>query len=538
MPLKRPLDINEILHSADAHRETTGSWPTTQSGVVLDMTGETWAQIDRALREGRRGLPDGSSLPRLLTAKRQARNHQQLPALTEEQILAWADAHYQSKGKWPKGKSGHVKGGDGETWSAIDFALRTGTRGLSGGSSLAQFLAAHRGVRHLHTRPRMTEEQILAWADDHHARTMAWPTKYSGPVVAALSETWEAVHQALYKGRRGLPGGSSLAQLLADKRPTDNVHSRPRLSVEQILAWGDAHYQRVGQWPHGKSGPVLESPGETWGALNVALHAGSRGLPGGSSLAQLRSEHRGVRNAKALPAFHVKQILAWANTHHKRTGQWPSKDSGSIAEAPEETWIHVDDALRGGGRGLRGGSSLAQLLAQHGKKRNRKGLPPLSRRKIVAWATAHHERTGKWPNCESGPVTDAPGEGWAAIDAALRTGCRGFPGGSSLRELLFKKGCGVPDPSGRPPLSPEKILQWADLHFQRADAWPKYHSGPIVDAPEETWSGVDAALRQGKRSLPGQSSLAKLLAEKRIQRGCPREGHCSPCPAQGSETAE
>jgi hypothetical protein len=26
-------------------------------------------------------------------------------------------------------------------------------------------------------------------------------------------------------------------------------HARPRLTVEQILAWGDAHFAAIGRWP-------------------------------------------------------------------------------------------------------------------------------------------------------------------------------------------------------------------------------------------------------------------------------------------------
>jgi hypothetical protein len=38
-------------------------------------------------------------------------------------------------------------------------------------------------------------------------------------VLGAPGETWAIVAGALFKGRRGLPGGSSLAKLLAEKRP-------------------------------------------------------------------------------------------------------------------------------------------------------------------------------------------------------------------------------------------------------------------------------------------------------------------------------
>ena len=69
-------------------------------------------------------------------------------------------------------------------------------------------------------RPRryspLTLAQILAWADEHRARTGEWPVASSGPVEGVPGEKWEAVNWALAQGLRGLPGGSSLSRLLAE----------------------------------------------------------------------------------------------------------------------------------------------------------------------------------------------------------------------------------------------------------------------------------------------------------------------------------
>jgi hypothetical protein len=65
-----PLTVAEVLAWADAHRAHTGAWPGTAGGPVLACPGVTWRQIDNALRLGLRGLPGGSSLPRLLERAR------------------------------------------------------------------------------------------------------------------------------------------------------------------------------------------------------------------------------------------------------------------------------------------------------------------------------------------------------------------------------------------------------------------------------------------------------------------------------------
>jgi len=66
----------------------------------------------------------------------------------------------------------------------------------------------------------------------------------------------------------------------------------PPLTLDQILAWADEHYERTGKWPNALSGPVCAAAGETWSAINAALRAGMRGLSGGSSLPRLIKENR------------------------------------------------------------------------------------------------------------------------------------------------------------------------------------------------------------------------------------------------------
>ena len=164
-------------------------------------------------------MPGGSSLARLLAQRRGQRNIQQLPRLTEGQILAWADAHRKRTGAWPFSSSGPVAGAAGESWSAIGAALQYGRRGLPGGSSLTRLLAQRRGVRPASHLPPLTLRQIRAWARDHRRRTGAWPTAASGPIPDAPGETWHKVHSALFEGYRGLPGGRTLAALLNGDKP-------------------------------------------------------------------------------------------------------------------------------------------------------------------------------------------------------------------------------------------------------------------------------------------------------------------------------
>ena len=171
---------------------------------------------------------------------------------------------------------------------------------------------------------------------------------------------------------------------------------RPLLYIGRILKWADAHRRRNGDWPRRDSGRVAKAPDEKWMYIDQALRKGLRGLRGKSSLAQLLAEHRGRRNRKRLPRFTLRQIVAWADAHHRRTKRWPISSSGRIADAPGETWWAVDMALRKGLRGMTGGSSLAQLLTSRRGIRNRKDAPRLSVAGILRWADAHRRRTGDW----------------------------------------------------------------------------------------------------------------------------------------------
>ncbi|HEY7311701.1 MAG TPA: hypothetical protein VH643_20230 [Gemmataceae bacterium] len=64
--------------------------------------------------------------------------------------------------------------------------------------------------------------------------------------------------------------------------------------------------------------------------------------------------------------------------------------------------------------------------------------------------------------------------------------------------------------SHRPPLTVKQIVAWAKAHQQRTGYRPHAYTGAIPGT-QETWLGVDSALRKGHRGFPGGSSLSRLL---------------------------
>jgi hypothetical protein len=439
------------------------------------------------------------------------------PPLTEAQILAWADDHHARTGRWPRVAEGPVAADKNENWRAINHALWYGLRGLPGGDSLARLLARARGVRNRQGLPDLDSARILAWADAHRARTGRWPGKSATPgdIPEAPGERWPNVHQALKLGLRGLPGGDSLARLLARERGVPHPSDRPPLREAQIAAWARVHHRASGAWPGHDTGPVAGAPSETWGGIDNALARGSRGLPGDDSLARLLARRCGAPTLRNTSPLTCRQILAWADQHKARTGEWPRETSGPIPGAPGETWSRVQAALRYGGRGLPAGGSLVRLLAERRGVRNRAALPPLATGQILRWAKDHHRRTGRWPGQDSGPVRSVEGESWRGIEDALRRGLRGLPGGDSLARLLTRR-LGAATARSTGPLSRKQILAWADAHKRRTGRWPRRDSGPVAGAPPgTTWLVVDRALKEGRRGLPGGTSLARLLVRCR-----------------------
>jgi hypothetical protein len=293
------------------------------------------------------------------------------PSLTLARILSWVDDHYKRSGKHPNAYAGLVMAPDAPlamNWRKIDNALRLGSFGMPGGHTLAGILYKYRGVRNKSNLPRLTDELVLSWADDHRARTGSWPTEDSGTVIESPGETWSGINMALSEGLRGLRGDRSLAKLIARRRRVRNKAAVPKLTIEKILRMADAFHKARGRWPKVTDRHVPGRRGESWSAINDALHQGKRGLVGGDSLAEVLRVHRGRRNKSNLPRLTEDTILRWAKEHMSRTGGWPTRESGPILDAQGETWKGVTMALVQGLRGLPGGSSLAKLLVSIGDR--------------------------------------------------------------------------------------------------------------------------------------------------------------------------
>jgi hypothetical protein len=452
--------------------------------------------------------------------------------------MEFAEAYHAKHGKWPTARSGKISAkGGGDTWGSFNVCLKKGRRGLPGGSSLIELLIENGCLPPIEELVDFSINQILEWADEHYAYTHKWPNTGTGIVTASPKNTWERLDKALRRGQRGLPRGTSLAQLLFEKRGAPNLQNQERLNIEKILRWVDAHYDRTGNWPTRDDGEVFDAPGETWDHINNALLSGNRGLPKGSSLPLLLAEQRGKRHVKLLPDLNIMQINGWVLTYYARTGRLPRVKDGTIPEAPDESWSIIDNAFRYGRRGLAetGYTSLKAFLdsyftrADFGQRVMLK--PKLYISTILKWADEHHARTGNWPNTNSGEIPDEPGETWRKINHEMTRGLRGINPPTTLTKLLEQQR-GM-RPSRRGTLTFVQILRWADEHRARTGQWPDPKSrSEIPGAPHETWLHVNSAMLHGSRGLPQKTSLPMLLF---TYRGRP---HIRMLPAYDLDTIE
>ena len=194
--------------------------------------------------------------------------------------------------------------------------------------------------------------QILAWADAHFTRTRRWHDERTDR--GRIGRTWMAVQLALFNGLRGLPGGSSLARLLARERGVPNEKDLPPFQIPEILQWADAHHARHDKWPTSSSGVISEAPHETWLKVHTAAPFRSSRTARRVVAGPPAPAHRGVRNVMDLAPLSEKQILAWADAFYSRTGRRrPTVRAGPIKEAPGENWRAgaVEYALVKGRRG-------------------------------------------------------------------------------------------------------------------------------------------------------------------------------------------
>jgi hypothetical protein len=133
--------------------------------------------------------------------------------------------------------------------------------------------------------------------------------------------------------------------------------------------------------------------------------------------------------------------------------------------------------------------------------------PPLTREKVLEFADKYFALHGKYPGVESKPLEEMGDETWQRFHLALRFGHRGFPGGSSLYQLLVESGRKVAPLN----LNEAAVLDYADIYFERFKEWPTAKSPALSEMGSDTWAKYNDALRNCHRGMTAGTTLHKFL---------------------------
>ncbi|MBN8521251.1 MAG: hypothetical protein J0L77_05060 [Alphaproteobacteria bacterium] len=298
----------------------------------------------------------------------------------------------------------------------------------------------------------------------------------------------------------------------------------------------------TGKWPTQKAGLVQYGPyadGKTkFTTLLAALRNGRRGLLGSSSLSEqcaILSEKHGLDYINHLNQhdFDLGTIRETILKTRQQTGRWPTQKSGLVKHGPYAngriTFLALGKALSVGSRGLTGGSSLPQECEYVSNQFKLNYVNVLKQsnydlNKIRETIFETRRQTGKWPSMERGLVKYGPyADGktkFHALNAALKNGLRGLPGGSSIADqcsiVSEQFGLDYFNIFKQPNYDLEKIREILLKARMETGRWPTRSSGLVQYEPyadgKTKYATFDAALRKGRRGLSGRSSLSQECA--------------------------
>lgn len=153
---------------------------------------------------------------------------------------------------------------------------------------------------------------------------------------------------------------------------------------------------------------------------------------------------RNTKDASAIRKSDLTEdmIVEAMKEYYNQNGKYPSVRSGDASEyfKDNETWSGIHECIRYGSRGLPGGSSLSKLKKKHfdikEKERLTEGM-------IVKAIEKYYDQNGRYPSKGDGDASEyfKDNETWRGINACLKQGNRGLPGGSSLSKLKKKHIC-------------------------------------------------------------------------------------------------
>ena len=183
--------------------------------------------------------------------------------------------------------------------ASYHLGLPRSDRGLPDGSSLARLWPVSAGLATIWAYRRSKFRKSFAGLIPTTPATAPGRNANPDPFPKPRARRGYACWSQLSKGRRRLPGGESSACLLG--RGGANCYRRPSADRGPDSYVGRRPSRTNGRLAQRTVGPIPEAPWEGWRRnVDAALRKGVRGLPGGSSLAQLLRQRR--RTGSGSPA--------------------------------------------------------------------------------------------------------------------------------------------------------------------------------------------------------------------------------------------
>jgi hypothetical protein len=250
--------------------------------------------------------------------------------------------------------------------------------------------------------------------------------------------------------------------------------------------------------------------------------------------------HRSAGQLKPLKTnLTIKKIVAYATDHFCRTGEVPHALTGQIEGTHSDTWANIEHALRNGGRGFAGGSSLQAIFDEFFPVEEREAILAAKDRADVealadgsalvrnVTAKPSGEANGDLAHATAPIVTDvgdptveplqdrqiSDRDATTQKPKRLATKKQAVRSDETLSTTIKGKGGRRKlDFSG---LDLETVLSWIDHHKKVEGYYPLSGSGKVSDDSPYTWSGIDKALKTGTFGDDVPRSLSKLIEHRR-----------------------
>ena len=282
-----------VIELGRKYKNNYGAYPV--SGPISEYPGLTWDILDIAYK-ARKGADQTSLAIVFDRADAQEKNGIDLKNLNHEVVTGWIINHVIQYKKWPgRNTTTKIKDFPHETWAAIDLALRVGTRGLPGRSSL-----------HI-----LANEFVYKKALEFVKNRGYPPHALSGSVDGFPGLTWDIINQAFRNDQSA--NKKTLFDFLGEKGLIKN-YKKSFAQRDILLAVEEYRNDHDLNLPDYTSGPVTlpESGTKTsWKTINKSLKRGDvDGVPAGTNLHLFLLEN-GYKTGKKIKATGLSLLNAF-----------------------------------------------------------------------------------------------------------------------------------------------------------------------------------------------------------------------------------